>query len=60
LSVSFLRDERIVHWERIASRWRLAFSFRLATGILGTGTAFSGSRFHPDLVLQNYMTRVDV
>jgi hypothetical protein len=40
---------RVVHWERIASRWRLAFS-HLVTGILRARTGFSGSRFHPNLV----------
>src|ERR1700722_5538061 len=30
----FLRLERVDHWERIASRWRPAFSSHLTNGIL--------------------------
>jgi hypothetical protein len=35
LPVSFLRLERVVHWERIASRWRPAFSSHLVNALTG-------------------------
>jgi hypothetical protein len=35
LPVSFLRLERVVHWERIASRWRPAFSSHLINALTG-------------------------
>jgi hypothetical protein len=37
LPVSFLRLERVVHWERIASRWRPAFSSHLVNGVISMG-----------------------
>jgi hypothetical protein len=38
LPVSFFsRLERVVHWERIASRWRPAFSSHLINGASSTG-----------------------
>jgi hypothetical protein len=42
----FLCLEHVIHRERIASRWRPAFSSHLVsplTGNLGTGTNFSGN-----------------
>src|SRR6266481_1406223 len=47
--VSFsLRFERVDHWERIASRWRPAFSSHLRNGILGSWPQASLPRAVPD------------